>query len=178
MLEALITSKTRLKLLTKFFLNDETQAYLQELATEFGESSNGIRIELNHLTQAQLLISKASGRTIVYQANKNHGLFDTIQVALRKNLGIDRVVELVIKRCGEIQAAWIVGDYARGVDSGLIDVVVLGTVNYVEFIAAIQKTSHLIDRKIRYAVLDDAELKKLSKCLDMDHALPIWNNNQ
>ena len=164
--------------MTKFFLNDETQAYLQELATEFGESSNGIRIELNHLTQAQLLISKASGRTIVYQANKNHGLFDTIQVALRKNLGIDRVIELIIKRCGEIQAAWIVGDYAKGVDSGLIDVVVLGTVNYAEFIDAIQKTSQLIDRKIRYAVLDDAELKKLSKCLDMDHALPIWSNNQ
>ena len=176
MLEALITSKTRLKLLTKFFLNDETQAYLQELATEFGESSNGIRIELNHLTQAQLLISKASGRTIVYQANKNHGLFDTIQVALRKNLGIDRVVELVIKRCGEIQAAWIVGDYARGVDSGLIDVVVLGTVNYAELIDAIQKTSHLIDRKIRYVVLDNAELNKFSKCLDMDHSLTIWTN--
>jgi hypothetical protein len=178
LLEALITSKTRLKLLTKFFLNHETQAYLQELATEFGESSNGIRLELNHLTEAKLLTSQASGRTIVYQANKAHGLFDTIQDALRKNLGIDRVVELIIKRCGHIEAAWIVGDYARGVDSGLIDVVVLGKVNYDEFLDAIEKTSHLIDRKIRYAVLNDTELKKLSKCLDMDHALPIWNNKQ
>ena len=157
-------------------MNDETQAYLQELATEFGESSNGIRLELNHLTKAKLLISKTSGRTIVYQANRSHGLFDTIQEALRKNLGIDRVVELIIKRCGDIQAAWIVGDYAKGVDSGLIDVVVVGTVNYAEFIDAIIKTSQLIDRKIRYVVLNNAELKKLSKCLDIDHALPIWTN--
>ena len=178
MLEALITSKTRLKLLTKFFLNDGTQAYLQELSTEFGESSNGIRLELNHLAQAKLLTAEVKGRTVVYQANKNHGLFDTIQDALRKNLGIDSVVELIIKRCGDIEAAWIVGDYARGVDSGLIDVAIMGEVNYDEFLDAIRKTSTLIDRKIRYIVLTKTELKKLAKCLDMDHALPIWNNSQ
>jgi len=40
MLDSLITSKTRIKLLLKFFLNTSTHAYLRGLADEFGESTN------------------------------------------------------------------------------------------------------------------------------------------
>ncbi|MFN9583050.1 MAG: ArsR family transcriptional regulator, partial [Bacteroidota bacterium] len=42
MLDTLITSKTRIKLLLKFFLNGQNKAYLRNLEAEFGESSNGI----------------------------------------------------------------------------------------------------------------------------------------
>ncbi len=47
MLGTLITSKTRVKLLLKFFLNSNAKAHLRGLETEFGESSNAIRLELN-----------------------------------------------------------------------------------------------------------------------------------
>ena len=50
MLDTLITSKTRIKLLMKFFMNPRTRAYLRELASEFGESTNSIRVELNRLS--------------------------------------------------------------------------------------------------------------------------------
>ena len=46
MIESLITSKTRTRLLLKFFLNPETRAHLRGLADEFGESTNGVRVEL------------------------------------------------------------------------------------------------------------------------------------
>jgi hypothetical protein len=49
MLQALITSRTRIKLLLKFFLNSSNTSYLRDLAAEFGESTNAIRLELNHL---------------------------------------------------------------------------------------------------------------------------------
>ena len=55
MLETLVTSKTRAKLLLKFFLNPSTSAYLRGLADEFGESTNGVRVELNRLMEAGLL---------------------------------------------------------------------------------------------------------------------------
>jgi len=47
MIESLITSKTRIKLLLKFFFNSQTKSYLRSMEKEFGESSNAIRIELN-----------------------------------------------------------------------------------------------------------------------------------
>ena len=59
MLESLITSKTRLRLLVKFFVNSQTQSHLRGLADEFGESTNAIRKELNNLTQAGFLVKKS-----------------------------------------------------------------------------------------------------------------------
>ena len=48
MLDSLITSKTRLRLLIKFFLNIANKGYLNSLASEFGESTNSVRKELNN----------------------------------------------------------------------------------------------------------------------------------
>ena len=45
MLDSLITSKTRIKLILKFFLNPETRAYLRGLSEEFGEFPGGTMIE-------------------------------------------------------------------------------------------------------------------------------------
>ncbi|MDY0178946.1 MAG: ArsR family transcriptional regulator, partial [Synergistaceae bacterium] len=65
MLDSFVTSKTRIKLLLKFFINPDTTAYLRGLADEFGESTNAVRVELNRLSRAGILDSRAEGRTIL-----------------------------------------------------------------------------------------------------------------
>ena len=55
MLNSLITSKTRLRLLIKFFISQANSGYLNGLANEMGESTNSIRKELNHLYDAGYL---------------------------------------------------------------------------------------------------------------------------
>ena len=176
MLDTLITSKTRVKLLMKFFLNPDTRAYLRELALEFGESTNSIRVELNRLSDAKLLSSESSGRTIQYQANVNHALFSEIRSLVQKYMGIDQVVEKLIKKFGKIEAAYLIADYARGADSGLIDIVVVGNVNILELNRISKKTEKTISRKIRSLVIDKNELRGLWDQLNMDHALLIWGD--
>jgi predicted transcriptional regulator len=61
MIETLISSKTRVKLLMKFFLNSSTTAYLRSLEEEFGESTNGIRLELNKFEKAGFIDSETQG---------------------------------------------------------------------------------------------------------------------
>jgi hypothetical protein len=175
LLESLITSKTRLKILLKFFLNPETSAYLQELATEFGVSSNGIRIELNRLTKASLLSSEPEGRTILYRANSEHSLFKDIRSVVRKYTGIDIIVENFVSEMGELKAAWIIGDYAKGLDSGLIDIVLVGDIDVNILQDVVKKSSKLIQRKIRTIVLSPSEFESLRTRLDIDNALPFWN---
>ena len=175
MLNTLITSKTRINLLLKFFLNPGTKAYLRELAAEFGESTNAIRVELNRLSDAKLLKSTSLGRKIIYRANNKHNLFRDIQSVVRKYVGLDRLVEDVVSRLGSVDAAYVIGDYARGIDSGLIDVVLIGTVDSEALDNFVLKTGNLIDRKIRPLVLDLEEFEKLRARLDIEHALPIWN---
>ena len=57
MLNSLITSKTRLRVLLKFFIRAANKGHLNSLASEFGESTNGVRKELNKLKDAGYLIS-------------------------------------------------------------------------------------------------------------------------
>ena len=174
MLDTLITSKTRIRLLLKFFLNPGTRAYLRGLATEFGESTNAIRVELNRLTDAKLLKAVHVGRMVEYRANKEHSLFLDIQSVVTKFVGIDTLVEELTNKLGDIQSAYVIGDYAVGNDSGLIDRVLVGEVNDEKLKKITSKTESLIKRKIRTLVLNTKDLKKLNNRLDIEHSLCIW----
>jgi predicted transcriptional regulator len=160
----------------KFFLNPETKAYLRGLSDEFGESSNGVRLELNRLTKAGLLTSESDGNKKVYRANTDNALFPEINKIIRKNFGID-VIENVLHNLGNVELAFVTGDYAKGIDGGVIDLVVVGEVNKVYMNELIEVTEKTINRKIRALLLNKAEYKKLKENLKIDKALVVWNNS-
>tara|TARA_B100001121_G_C18638821_1_gene598104 strand:+ start:249 stop:794 length:546 start_codon:yes stop_codon:yes gene_type:complete len=176
MLDTLITSKTRIKILFKFFLNPGTRAYLRELATDFGESTNSVRVELNRLSKAKIISSENVGRTIVYHANTEHSLFNELKSLVRKYAGLDQLVEILIEKLGDVQTAYLVGDYARGIDSGLIDIILVGKINIVELDRIAERRGRDISRKIRPMVVSVEECRSLWKQLNMDHALLIWGD--
>jgi len=92
-LDTLITSKTRIKLLLRFFLNSNTSSYLRNLEADFEESTNAIRLELNRFEKAGLLISGMERNRKVFKANTNHPLFPDINNILRKYVGFDQIVD-------------------------------------------------------------------------------------
>ena len=87
MLETLISSRTRIKLLLRFFLNPSNTAYLRGLAEEFNESTNSIRVELNRFEEAGMLVSNSQGNKKIYKANNNHPLFRDLHSILLKYIG-------------------------------------------------------------------------------------------
>ena len=125
LLEHLITSKTRIKLLLKFFAHPENKGYLREIAKEFNESTNSVRVELNRLTQAGLLETFDEGQTKIYSANTKHILFPEISSMVRKFLGIDVLAELIegkIRAVGNIEVVAVTGDYAKGIEANEINI--------------------------------------------------------
>lgn len=175
MLNALITSKTRVRLLVKFYLNPSMKAYLRQLADEFGESTNSVRIELNRLTEAGLLESHAEGNTIMYQAKETYPLYPEIKSIISKITGIDKVVEDVIHRLGSLDKAYLVGDYAKGIDSGVIEVILVGEKVDEEFLKElIVKAEDLIGRKIKYLILSKIALIEYKKGIKGE-LLILWN---
>lgn len=164
MLDSLITSKTRIRLLIKFFSNPETRSYLREIAEEFGESTNAVRVELNRLSDAQLLNSEPKGRTVQYAANTEHPLFGDISRIVSKYLGLDKIAVNIARRLGDIEMAFVIGDYARGIDSGIIDLVIVGDevdANLLNELSA--KVEDLIKRKIRTLVLSTQEYTEIAQ---------------
>ena len=174
MLEAIITSKTRIRLLVKFFLNPTMSAYLRQLAEEFGESTNAVRVELNRLTEAGLLESEAKGNVINYKAKQSHPLFPEIRSIVSKMTGLDSIVEWVIERLGEVEEAYLIGDYAKGIDSGIMDVIVVGKIDKAYLTNLIEKAEDLMQRKIRYLVMNDVELNNYKK-RNNDPILLLWS---
>lgn len=149
MLSHLITSKTRLRLLVKFFMHAAIEGYLRGLATEMNESTNAIRKELNNLAEAGLIVRHEDEQRITYQANPSHPFFGLIQQMVRKYLGLDTLVEQVLHRLGDVRRVILVGDYAQGIDSGSIEVVVEGEALNVDYIT---KLAHKISQEIQKQV--------------------------
>ena len=151
MLGELITSKTRLRLLIKFFISQANRGYLNGLATEMGESTNSIRKELNHLQGAGYLEKVKVDNKVEYKANIRHPLFEVMQKVVFKHLGLEEIVERVLERMGSVQKILLVGDYTQGLDSGTIDVVLIGNQLNTEYIEALEeKVEGLIDRKVNF----------------------------
>ena len=86
MLNQLITSKTRLRLLLKFFISQANSGYLNGLANEMGESTNSIRKELNHLHGAGYLKKLKQDNKIEYTVNASHPLYETLRKVVLKHL--------------------------------------------------------------------------------------------
>lgn len=158
MLDALITSRTRLKLLLRLFLNSSNSAYLKELAKEFGESSNAVRLELNRFEKAGLLESQISGNKKLFRANIKHPLYKDIRNIISKTVGIDQIVDEVVAKLGEVKQAYITGDFAIGKDGKTIDILLVGKdINKGYLHQLIDKTEMLINRRIRYLILPPVE---------------------
>ena len=171
MLGELITSKTRLRLLIKFFISQANRGYLNGLATEMGESTNAIRKELNHLQGAGYLEKFKVDNKVEYKANSNHPLYEVLRKVVMKHLGLEDVVETVLQRMGNVDQIILVGDYAKGNDSGLIEVFLIGQGLNMEYISQLEsKIENLIGRRVSFYLAS----RFLS---DRDH-ITLFNSNQ
>ncbi|MGQ9623683.1 MAG: hypothetical protein ACUVTO_09750 [Candidatus Caldatribacteriaceae bacterium] len=93
---------------------------------------------------------------------------------VRKFTGIDRLIEEVLKKLGCIHSAYIVGDYARGKDSGIIDLVIVGEVDENYLRKLVEKVESMTRRKIRCLILGEQELERFREALKLDEAITLW----
>ncbi len=171
MLGKLITSKTRLRLLIKFFVSQANSGYLNGLANEMGESTNGIRKELNHLYGAGYIKKVKVNNKIEYKANTDHPLFEVLRKVVFKHLGLEDVVETVLERMGDVEQIILIGDYAKGNDSGLIEVFLIGQDLNMDYITNIEnKIENLIGRKVSFYLA--------SKFLSDTEHIVLFNSNK
>ena len=84
------------------------------------------RKELNNLCEAGLLLKSEEKNRVDYQANPNHAFFTNLQDLIQKYLGLDKLILAVLERMGQVSQIALVGDYARGIDSGRIEVQITG----------------------------------------------------
>ena len=173
MIDSLITNKTRIKLLLRFFLKPGSISYLRGLEGEFGESTNSIRLELNRFEEAGLLTSSSDKNKKMFQANLDHPLYDEIHSIVKKSMGLDQLVDKVVHKLGNVSRAYITGQIARGLDDQEIDFVIVGDEIDQTFLETLlEKVEKLIKRKVKCFILRDEEEKEY--LTGFPEALLLW----
>ncbi|MFC1831319.1 ArsR family transcriptional regulator [Thermodesulfobacteriota bacterium] len=173
----LITSKMRIKIIMRLFMNPNRNAYLRELAGEFNASPSHIKDELDQLANSNLLIKKKSGRQVLFSANKKHPVFNELHSMVSKALGMDEILESIIKRLGNLEKAILIDDYAEGKDTGIIDLILVGRIDQRNLIDLTQKTEKYIDRKIRTLILTTDEYNNMSKNFQARPQFLLWEQS-
>ena len=156
-----------MKLLLRFFVNQDLSGYLQGLSKELDENSNSVRLELNRLEEAGMLCSELEGRRKLYRVNKKHPLTSDLTTMLRKVTGIDTILERVISKVqDQLKEVWICGKLAQGLDSETIEVLLIGDGPDQDYISGlVQKTEEIIDKKILCKIKETLSESERSQCL-------------
>ncbi len=176
MIETLISSKTRIKLLIKFFLNSDNTAYLRHLEEEFNESTNGIRLELNKFEKAGFLESFLEGNKKIFKANTKHPLFNDLNRIILKMVGVEYVLEYILQRAGGLQKIYITGKLANGQNSDIIDVILIGKDINTEFLKEqFIKAEKKLSKTVNYTFFETEDFFEEKLKTTNEKSLLVWS---
>ena len=175
MLETLISSKMRIKLLLKFFLNSNATSYLRGLEAEFGDSTNAIRVELNRFEKAGMLSTFIQGNKKYFRANTKHPLYSVTHNLLMKYIGFDQIIDTVIDKIGDLKKVYVIGAFAKGLDDNVIELIFVGHINEDYLSQLILKTKNHIHREIKFSVFEEDVPKEMKDYCE-NSALLLWES--
>ena len=80
-------------------------------------------------------------------------MFEILQKVVFKHLGLEEIVEHVLAQMGEVMEIHLIGDYAKGLDTGSIEVLLIGDQLNAKYISQLeQKIEKLIERKVQFII--------------------------
>jgi hypothetical protein len=113
----------------------------------------------------------------MYRANRRHPLFSDIHNLLLKHTGIDHIIEKVVTGMGGLQSAYVIGNFARGRDNPVIDLLLVGEGIDKEYLLhLLDKAEKFISRKIRYMIVGQDEATEFLKIYP--EALLLWKEGE
>jgi DNA-binding Lrp family transcriptional regulator len=174
----LITSRVRVRILMRLFLNADQNAYLRELAKEFDVSPSHIKDELDNLSDAGLLRREKLGRQVNYSANTSHSLFPELHSMVKKAMGMDSILDSIVRRLGNLEQAFVIDDYAEGKDTGIIDLVLIGDIDRESLNDLVAKSEKYLRRKIRTLVFHANNHEELKQVLQGRTVLRLWSRKE
>ena len=162
-LDKIFTGKIRVQLLTKLLLNPDSTVYLRGLERDLEVSSNTVRLELNKLSEMQLIqehTETTNTKTKHYTVNTKHPMFKSLRGVIMQYVGLDQIIENVLHKLGNLDEVYLTGDLALGKNNTFVDLVIVGDIDKSYLYQLIEKAETLIDKKIRVAIYQPQEFNE------------------
>lgn len=162
MLEAIISSKTRVKLLTLFLLSPEREYYVREIARMTEENLNAVRRELANLESFGLISGERKGNQQYYSVNRDFYLYEDLQKLVLKTEGVARVLKEHLAGMADVRCMFIYGSFAKG-NAGSksdIDLFIVGDIEESELIPLVHESEEAFNREINYTLMRPGEFEQ------------------
>ncbi len=160
MLEHIIGSKVRVKLL-KVFLNqsEDKDYYIRELARLLGEHLNSVRRELENLEDVGLILSEEKDKKKYYSVNKEFILVPELKALLLKShdLGEQKLVQQ-LEKVGSMDLLVLSGSFV-GQEDPAVDIFIVGRVTKAKLEKLMKAYLKDSGKDLKYTVMSKKEFQ-------------------
>jgi predicted nucleotidyltransferase len=160
MLQALFSSRVRVKLLAQFFMHAEQRFYARALAREAHEHYNAVWQELTHLEGIGLLLSEQDANVKYYHLNRRFPIYEELRRIILKTCGVGQALREALGPLGTVSWACVYGSVAAGEEdlASDIDLMLVGGVELPALSEVIAGFEEQFGRVVNYVVLTEAEM--------------------
>ncbi|GIW62386.1 MAG: hypothetical protein KatS3mg090_0212 [Patescibacteria group bacterium] len=167
MLEKIIVSRTRRKIMQILFEDCNKALYLRQIARKIKEEINGVKRELDILTTAKVVIKEQISNRTFFRANKDWLYFQEFLHIFFKN---SKTIKLILKNqpiLGKINFLVFSDKFITKTPINKTEVylLIVGTVVLPEIVKLISEIEKDYGREINYTVMtkDEFEFRKKNK---------------
>ncbi|MFH1541955.1 MAG: nucleotidyltransferase domain-containing protein [bacterium] len=158
-------SKITVKLLDYFFLNQEAEHYINELAKILSVDPKNLHRKLEELEKEGLLISDYKGQERYFSLNNESPLLEHYRQIFLTTFGLEHKLKEIVRVTPGITKAYIFGSYASNKfdSTSDIDLLVVGNHSVLDLQKRINILQKEIGREINSINISEQELKQKMK---------------
>ena len=160
LLEELIISRVRVKILTLFLANPSQIYHVRDIVRKVGEEINAVRRELAHLEKAGMLTKEQRANRLFYAFRKDYPLYFELMELVAKTSGLGWDIVKNKTKLGKIKFAMLSGRYMRGLphaDGNDVDLLIVGSVVLAELGQLVKSEEVKRERELNYTVMTEEE---------------------
>lgn len=159
-LEDLIISRVRVKMLTLFLTNPGSIFHVRDIVRKVDEEINAVRRELAHLEKAGLLQKEQRANRLLYGFRRDYPLFHELTTIIGKTTGLGWDIIKQKSKLGKIKFAMLSGRYVRGLPKKAasdVDLLVVGSVVLPELAQLVKSEETKRTVELNYTVMTEEE---------------------
>ena len=165
MLETLLGSKLRAKVLGWLFSHPDERYFVRQLTGLLKEDSTNVSRELIRLEKTGILISTTEGKQKYYQANRQSPVFNELHGLIVKTTGVADVLrEVLAPLASQVAVAFVYGSVASGeaTSASDIDLLVVGDIDEMVLHRELSQAENRLARPVNYIFMSQLEFHERS----------------
>lgn len=160
MLEDIIISRVRVKILTLFLTHPGTIFHVRDIVRKVDEEINAVRRELAHMEKAGMVKKEQRANRLFYTMRRDYPLYFELLELIGKTSGLGSDIIRQRAKLGKIRFAMLSGRYLRGIgrrSNNDVDLLVVGTLVLPELSQLVKAEEVRRGREINYTVMTEEE---------------------